>query len=168
MNLKTLKTVNLSHNKLKEFPLFLCQLIHVDFVNLSANQITSIPHGIDVISAVEINLNQNQITVLPESLARCKRLKVLRVEENCIASGGLPPAILRDSTISLICIEGNVMSMQEFKDLPDYETVLFMSHVQKSNFSLCIVYGEILCFKKKTRLTSTATYKDYAVELMCM
>ena len=130
MNLKTLKTVNLSHNKLKEFPLFLCQLIHVDFVNLSANQITSIPHGIDVISAVEINLNQNQITVLPESLARCKRLKVLRVEENCIASGGLPPAILRDSTISLICLEGNVMSMQEFKDLPDYETVLF--HVTRT------------------------------------
>lgn len=125
MNLKQLKNVNLSHNQLKEFPLFLCQLVQVDFVDLSANQITLIPDGVDVISAVEISLNQNQISVLPESLARCKRLKVLRLEENCISTGGLPPAILRDSSISLLCLEGNVMSMREFKDLPDYEKVLY-------------------------------------------
>ena len=123
VNLKLLKTVNISHNKLKEFPLFLCQLVHVSFVDLSANQITQVPEGIEVISAVEINLNQNQITVLPESLARCKRLKVFRVEENCISTGGIPPAVLTDSTISLLCLEGNVVDMREFKQLPEYEKV---------------------------------------------
>lgn len=124
VNLKLLKTVNLSGNKLKEFPLFLCQLVHVNFVNLSSNQIAQIPEGIEVISAVEINLNQNRITALPDSLARCKRLKVLRVEENCIPLEGVSLAVLRNSIISLLCLEGNVVLSRELKQLPEYDKVV--------------------------------------------
>ena len=166
-----LKTVDLSRNKLKEFPLFLCQLIHVNFVDLSTNQITQIPEGIEVISAVEINLNQNQITVLPESLARCKRLKVLRLEENCISASGIPPAVLTDSVISLLCLEGNVVDMRELKQLPEYDKVsetvadsflsLSLYHPSSLTHTLSfphthtlstIVYGKILSFKEKGRL----------------
>ena len=123
MNLKSLKTVNISQNKLTEFPLFLCQLTHVDFVDVSDNKITYIPNGIDVISAVEINLNRNQVSVIPESLSSCRRLKVLRLEENCINLMGVPPSILQNSSISLLCLEGNPLQLRELQELPEYEKV---------------------------------------------
>ena len=123
VNFKTLKTVNISNNKLTEFPLFLCQLTQVNFVDLSSNQITSLPAAIEVISAVEINLNMNQISVIPESISRCQRLKVLRLEENCISLMGIPPVVLRDSNISLLCLEGNPFTQRELHEIPEYEKV---------------------------------------------
>ena len=123
VNLKSLKTVNISQNKLTEFPLFLCQLTHVDFVDVSDNKITYIPNGIDVISAVEVNLNRNQVSVIPESLSSCRRLKVLRLEENCINLMGVPPSILQNSSISLLCLEGNPLQLRELRELPEYEKV---------------------------------------------
>ncbi len=123
VNLKMLQTVNVSHNNLTEFPICFCQLVRVDFVDLSDNKIVSIPNGIDVISAVEINLNRNQISVIPESVSKCQRLKVLRLEENCIESMGIPPAVLKDSNISLLCIEGNPVTNRELQEIPEYEKV---------------------------------------------
>lgn len=123
VNLKSLKTIDVSHNKLTEFPLSLCQLTKVDFVNLSNNHITVIPDGIDAISAVEIDLNSNQIAVIPENVAKCSRLKVLRLNENCIELMGIPPVVLRDSKISLLCLEGNPVLMRELQEIPEYEEV---------------------------------------------
>lgn len=123
VNFKALKTVNISHNKLKEFPLFLCQLTQVNFVDLSDNEIQIIPTGIEVISAVEINLNRNQISVIPESISNCRNLKVLRLEENCISLMGVPPTVLRDSTISLLCLDGNAFPLRELHEMPEYDKV---------------------------------------------
>ena len=41
----------------------------------------------------------------------------------------------------------------------------FCVNVLEINFSLSLVHGKILCFKKKTRIIPTATYTDYATEL---
>ena len=123
VNFKALKTVNLSGNKLTSFPLFLCQLTQVNFVDLSSNQITSIPVGIEVISAVEINLNRNQISVIPESVSQCQSLKVLRLEENCISLVGVPPTVLRDSNISILCLDGNLFPPRELHEMPEYNKV---------------------------------------------
>ena len=125
VNLKSLQTVNVSCNNLTEFPIALCQLTRVDFVDLSSNKITAIPNGIDVISAVEINLNRNQIAVIPESISKCQRLKVLRLEENCIEIMGLPPSVLKDSKISLLCLEGNPLLTRELQEIPEYEKVCY-------------------------------------------
>ena len=53
-------------------------LLPIVVTTLLHNQISVIPNGIDIISAVEINLSQNQISVIPESVAKCKQLKVRR------------------------------------------------------------------------------------------
>ena len=151
VNFKSLKTVNLSHNKISEFPLFLCQLIHVNFVDLSHNQIKVIPNGIDVISAVEINLNQNQISVIPESISRCKHLKVLRLEENCISMTGIPSPVLSASTISLLCLSGNVFEMRELQELPEYEQVIHLLYSYLV-IILFVVYGEIYCYEEENCL----------------
>ena len=76
-----------------------------------------------MLSAVELNLNSNSISVLPASLAKCKRLKVLRVQENTLELMGVPPALLSDSNISLLCAEGNVFDLRELHELPEYEKV---------------------------------------------
>ena len=124
VNIKALKKVILAHNKLKQFPLFLRQLTHLDFADLSSNSIESLPaSGIDVFNAVELNLNGNSISVLPAALAKCKRLKVLRVEENSLELGGVPDVILTESNISLLCLDGNLFSPRELQQLPQYDKV---------------------------------------------
>ena len=124
VNIKTLKKVVLSHNKLKHFPLFLCQLVRLDFADLSSNSIEALPEdGIDIFNGVELNLNSNSISVLPASLAKCKRLKVLRAEENTLELGGVPEVILTESKISLLCLNGNLFSPRELQELPHYDMV---------------------------------------------
>ena len=130
VNIKALKKVILAHNKFKQFPLFLRQLTHLDFADLSSNSIESLPtSGIDVFNAVELNLNSNSISVLPAALAKCKRLKVLRVEENSLELGGLPDVILTESNISLLCLDGNLFNSRELQQLPQYEKVFYIINV---------------------------------------
>ena len=123
VNIKSLKKVTLSHNKLRTFPLFLRQLVRLDFADLSSNSIESLPDGLDVFNGVELNLNCNSISVLPAALAECKRLKVLRVEENSLELGGVPEVILTDSKISLLCLDGNLFALRELEQLPQYDKV---------------------------------------------
>ena len=123
LNIKSLKTVNLSCNKLTEFPTFLYLLKRLDFVDLSGNCIAALPPGIENLQAVELNLNQNQISILPAEIASCKRLKVLRVQENTLSLMGIPVPLLTESAISLLCAEGNLFEMKELRDLPEYEKV---------------------------------------------
>ena len=42
----------------------LCGLAQLDVVDLSGNQITSVPDGIETLQAVEVNLNMNQVSVM--------------------------------------------------------------------------------------------------------
>ena len=68
-------------------------------------------------------MNGNSISVLPAALAKCKRLKVLRVEENSLELGGLPDVILTESNISLLYLDGNLFNSRELQQLPQYEKV---------------------------------------------
>lgn len=53
----------------------------------------------------------------------CAHLKVLRLEENCIPLTGVPPTVLRDSNISLLCLEGNMFPLREIQEMPEYDRV---------------------------------------------
>ena len=48
-----------------------------------------------------------------------RRLKVLRVEENCLS--GIPPAVLKDSTISTFFFEGNLFSKKDFENTDGHD-----------------------------------------------
>lgn len=56
-------------------------------------------------------------------MAACPRLKVLRLEENCLELTSIPPAILRDSQVSLFSVEGNLFEVKKLRDLEGYEKV---------------------------------------------
>lgn len=120
-HLVSLKDVNLSSNRLRTFPVQLCKLRSLNVIDLSGNRITELPEEIADLQAVELNLNQNQVSNLPEGVARCSRLKVLRLEENCLQITAFSPRIMKDSQISLFAIEGNVFDMKAFHNLEGYE-----------------------------------------------
>lgn len=120
-NLKSLRTINLDRNCFRKFPTQLAQLKQLDFVDLSSNQIESIPDGVGQLQACEINLNQNQLSRLSDDLALCSKLKVLRLEENCLPLGELSRKILPESSVSLLAVEGNLFDLKQFHDDPGYD-----------------------------------------------
>ena len=64
-----------------------------------------------------------KISKLSESIADCPRLKVLRLEENCLALSSFTTRILRDSRISLLAVEGNVFDTKTFQAVEGYDVV---------------------------------------------
>merc|ERR1712179_648869 len=110
--LKNLKEIHLDHNKLTSFPMALLGLKQLNLVDLSANSITKIPAGLEKLEATELILNQNQISSIHEDTASCPRLRTLRLEENCLSLQSVPTSLLRDSGVSLLCLEGNLFDMK--------------------------------------------------------
>ena len=121
--LNHLKTLNINNNKLKEFPVDVCCLPNLDALDLSANAIKTLPNEIGNLAAIELNLNKNMLNQLTDSLSECKRLKVLRIEENCLNLEAITPNILKNSQISLFTFDGNLFEMKQFQDVEGYEEV---------------------------------------------
>lgn len=119
-----LKRVILSNNELTSFPTVFANLKHLDFIDLSHNKITQIEDNVKHINASEINLNQNQISILSESIADCPRLKVLRLDENCLQLSSITNKILVNSQISLLAVDGNVFELKDLHRLSGYESYM--------------------------------------------
>ncbi|XP_073494902.1 leucine-rich repeat-containing protein 57 [Phyllobates terribilis] len=117
----SLKTLNLSGNQLRAIPSQLCSLRHLDVVDLSKNKIQAIPDEVSGVQAIEINLNQNQISQISVQVSQCPRLKVLRLEENCLELSMLPQSILSNSQISLLAVDGNLFEIKNLRDLDGYD-----------------------------------------------
>lgn len=122
--LNHLKQVQVTDNLLTIFPTMLCSLKHLDFLDLSRNKISEILDGIENLYVTELVLNQNQIRSISSEIARCPRLKTLRLEENCLQLSAVPPAILNQSSISMIALEGNLFEMKEFMNLEGYDAYM--------------------------------------------
>ncbi|KAE8741373.1 hypothetical protein FOCC_FOCC013073 [Frankliniella occidentalis] len=122
--LKHLKQVQITDNLLTAFPVMLCLLKHLDFVDLSRNKIGEIPNGIENLYVTELVLNQNQVRSISDGIAKCPRLKTLRLEENCLQLSAVPLAILTESSISMIALEGNLFEMKEFMNLEGYDAYM--------------------------------------------
>ncbi|XP_048735035.1 leucine-rich repeat-containing protein 57-like [Ostrea edulis] len=133
--LSNLRTLNVSENKITHFPQSLTTLKNLDAVNLSRNKITEIPDAVGTCQAIELNLNQNQISRLSESISQCPRLKVLRLEENCLDVSAFTPKVLKESKIALFSIEGNVFDMKTFHNLEGYEEYMERYTETKKKFN---------------------------------
>ena len=66
------------------------------------------------------------MSILPESVSKCPRLKVLRLEENCLEISAFTPQILKHSQIALLAIEGNVFDVKQFNNREGYDEVMFV------------------------------------------
>ena len=123
--MKHLRTVNISHNRLKHFPVDLCMLPNVDAIDVSYNLIVTLPGEIKDLKAMELNLNRNRLNALVDSISQCERLKVLRVEENCLPLESLTPNILKKSQISVLAFDGNLFDMKQFQGVEGYDEVSY-------------------------------------------
>lgn len=122
-NFTQLKTLSLASNQLTTFPESLGTLRHLDAVNLSDNKIRSLPESVGDLQVVELNLNRNQLASLPVSLSKCARLKVLRVEENCLPLEAISVELLKESQISLLSCEGNLFDSKQLRETDGYDQV---------------------------------------------
>jgi len=115
-------------------------------------QISVVPNGVDGLQLTELNLNQNQISSLSSSLAECPRLKTLRLEENCLALDALPNDLLTKSTVSTLCLAGNMFSEKQLSDLEGYPIYLtrYTAVRRKLDWAIKLVLN-ITC-KNKWRL----------------
>ncbi|XP_066532073.1 leucine-rich repeat-containing protein 57 isoform X2 [Hoplias malabaricus] len=129
--LRTLRTLGLAGNQFREFPNNLGSLRHLDVLDLSRNRIQSVPAEVAELQAIEINLNQNQISALSPEVSRCPRLKVLRLEENCLELVSIPTSILSNSGISLLSLEGNLFEVKKLRDLDGYEKMKALELIWK-------------------------------------
>lgn len=64
-----------------------------------------------------------QISILSPEISKCPRLKVLRLEENCLELSSIPLSILKDSQVSLFSVEGNLFEVKKLRDLDGYDQV---------------------------------------------
>lgn len=64
-----------------------------------------------------------QISLLSADVSRCPRLKVLRVEENCLELAAIPVSVLNESQVSLFSVEGNLFEVRSLRDLEGYDKV---------------------------------------------
>ncbi|XP_064490327.1 leucine-rich repeat-containing protein 57-like [Ornithodoros turicata] len=122
--LTNLRTLVLSGNRLSVFPRWLSSLKHLDVVDLSRNRIAEVPDSVGELTATELNLNQNQISLMSENIANCPRLKVLRLEENCLQLNSIPTRLLADSHVSLLAVEGNLFELKDMQDKEGYEAYM--------------------------------------------
>ncbi|KAG2457487.1 LRC57 protein, partial [Polypterus senegalus] len=143
--LSALRTLGLSGNRFKEFPAHLGSLRHLDLLDMSKNHIHVIPDHVQELQTIELNLNQNQISSVSPDVARCPRLKVLRLEENCLELYSLPLAILTDSQVSLLAVEGNLFEIKKLRELDGYD---------KASATPFLPIGDASPFKGKTFLLS--------------
>ncbi|GAA6215305.1 leucine-rich repeat-containing protein 57 [Lates japonicus] len=133
--LKSLRTLSLAGNQISEFPLGLATLRQLDLLDLSRNKIQNVPAEVSELQAIEINLNQNQISVLAAEVSRCPRLKVLRLEENCLELSSIPLSILTDSQVSLFSVEGNLFEVKRLRDLDGYDKYMERFTATKKKFT---------------------------------
>lgn len=118
--LSNLKQVYLNHNRLKVFPVQLFGLQNLEVVELSNNKITEVPCGMAEFFAAELNLSQNEISVISEDLHQAPRLKILRLEENCLSLDAIRPSLLRDSKIHTINLDGNLFESKQLVSVEGY------------------------------------------------
>lgn len=119
--LSNLKTLNLSRNSFRTFPLPVCSLKSLELLDLSHNEIESIPDEVGASQASEINLNNNKLKKLNDSLTKCAKLKILRLDNNQVELAAFTKPILTESKICLLSVENNPFTLKQLQDKDGFE-----------------------------------------------
>eukprot|EP00039_Didymoeca_costata_P000052 m.43958 g.43958 ORF g.43958 m.43958 type:complete len:251 (-) comp10026_c0_seq1:1148-1900(-) len=119
--MKGLKKLDFADNKLTAITPGICSLPKLDVLILSGNSIKSLPDNCGELHVSELNLNGNQIPTVPDTLSDAPKLRVLRLDENCVDRAGLPSKFLKESPVALITFDGNPLTNRQFQDLDGYD-----------------------------------------------
>lgn len=120
VNLTNLKQIYLRKNKIRHFPPQLLGLKNLEVVDLSANKMTVVPLGMFELYVTELDLSENEISVIGDDLQLAPRLKILKLDENCLSLDAVKPGLLRDSKIQALSIEGNLFEIKKLSSVEGY------------------------------------------------
>lgn len=103
-----LKEVNVANNQLLRLPDSLCAAKNLKILDASNNRLTALPRALGALANLEdLDVNSNRLSGLPEGMGGMKRLKRLNACHNNLNSGSIPGALLRDTPIDTLRVEGN-------------------------------------------------------------
>jgi Leucine-rich repeat (LRR) protein len=84
--LKSLKVLNLGHNNFNEFPVEILNINSIIELNLSSNQLKTLP-DLSSLSNLEIlKVGRNQISVLSPSIGKLTKLTLIELDHNLLTS----------------------------------------------------------------------------------
>ncbi|KAH8373712.1 hypothetical protein KR200_003297 [Drosophila serrata] len=82
-NLVRLQVLTLDYNKLDEFPICICRLVSLKFLNVSCNNIVRLPPELGYLTLLETFwCNNTGLLELPVEIRNCERLETLGVRGN--------------------------------------------------------------------------------------
>ncbi|KAM8946115.1 PH domain leucine-rich repeat-containing protein phosphatase 2 [Pelodytes ibericus] len=115
-----LKVLNLSHNKLGEFPLQICEITSLTELNVSCNRLTQLPTEVcRLLSLQTLNLDGNSLTSLPEDLGTLPQLSALGLSFNDFSD--IPKVYEKLVSVEKLCMSGNSLtnlSLQALNNTP--------------------------------------------------
>ncbi len=98
--------LDLSRNKLEEFPKDIFKLTYLQELDLSKNKIINIPAEIKTLSYLQLlNISKNKIVVVPAEIGELVNLKILSLNQNEIEN--LPPSIGNLDKLEYLDLWGN-------------------------------------------------------------
>ncbi|KHG12952.1 hypothetical protein F383_07372 [Gossypium arboreum] len=101
---RSVRTLDLTHNKLVEIPVDISKLVNMQRLILASNLIEQLPINIGKLQSLKVMiLDGNQITSLPDELGQLVRLEKLSISGNMLMS--LPETIgsLRNLSLLNVC-----------------------------------------------------------------
>ncbi|KAE8707435.1 Diacylglycerol kinase 1 [Hibiscus syriacus] len=110
---KSVRTLDLTQNKLVEVPMEISKLVNMQRLILASNHIQGLPSVLGKLQSLKVMvLDGNRITSLPDELGELARLEKLSISGNMLTS--LPEAIGRLRNLSLLNVSSN-----KLKNLPE-------------------------------------------------
>ncbi|MDE5086708.1 MAG: leucine-rich repeat domain-containing protein, partial [Trichodesmium sp. St16_bin2-tuft] len=127
-DLEQLEILNLSSNQLTSLPESISKLSNLTVLNLSYNQLTSLPESIGELSNLtDLDLSCNQLKSLPESISELSNLTELGLSSNQLIS--LPESIGKLSNLTEVYLSFNQLKIlpESISELPNL-TKLYLNN----------------------------------------
>ncbi|XP_046873020.1 LOW QUALITY PROTEIN: PH domain leucine-rich repeat-containing protein phosphatase 1-like [Hypomesus transpacificus] len=111
-----LRSLNLSNNRLREFPAALCDITSLTELNLSGNRLSCLPSALGVMHNLQtLLLDGNALSSLPAALGSLEALTYLGLSFNRLAR--VPPALENLRGVERLCLAGNRLSVLDMSGL---------------------------------------------------
>lgn len=89
-------------------------------LDLSGNQMVALTPEITIFTSLEeLILDDNSLCMIPDEISQCPKLRSLSLRRNELQT--LPVALLRDSTVDKMQLEGNSISKRQFMNMEGFK-----------------------------------------------